>query len=103
MTNFFYDVSAAVLAINPSAQLIVTNEDIDTIEWLSGTTPIAKSTIQAKQAELKTAWDAKDYSRKRKVEYDQLNQLELQYDDLINGTTTWKNAILAIKAKYPKP
>ena len=102
MTDFFYDVSSAVLAINPSAQLIVTNEDIDNIKWLSGTTPIAKSTIQAKQAELKTAWDAKDYSRKRKMEYDQLNQLELQYDDLINGTTTWKNAILAIKAKYPK-
>ena len=31
MTDFYYDVSSAVLAINPSAQLIVTNEDIDNI------------------------------------------------------------------------
>jgi len=97
------DVIDAILAINPNALVNVNDENIDTIEWVGGTTPISKSAIQAKQAELKNAWDAKDYSRKRRVEYDQLNQLELQYDDLIYGTTSWKNAILAIKAKYPKP
>jgi len=30
-------------------------------------------------------------------------QLDMQYHDAVNGTTTWKDAILAIKAKYPKP
>ncbi len=42
------------------------------------------------------------YSEKRKVEYDKLNQFELISDDSINGTTTHKDAILAIKDKYPK-
>jgi hypothetical protein len=31
-----------------------------------------------------------------------LRQFELQYDDEINGTTTWKDAIEEIKKKYPK-
>lgn len=30
-------------------------------------------------------------------------QLAMQYDDLINGTTLWKDAVLAVKALYPKP
>ena len=42
------------------------------------------------------------YNEKRKEEYDKLNQFELISDDSINGTTTHKDAILAIKAKYPK-
>ena len=30
-------------------------------------------------------------------------QLDMQYWDSINGTTTWKDHIAAVKAKYPKP
>ena len=44
----------------------------------------------------------KTYADKRKAEYDQLNQFELIGEDAINGTTNHKDAILAIKAKYPK-
>lgn len=98
-----YDIARAILAINPSAQVTVVGEDFDKITWLSGTTPISKSAIQAKQAELKTAWDAQDYARKRKAEYDKLNQWELWYDDQKNGTKIWQNTINTIKAKYPKP
>ena len=43
------------------------------------------------------------WSSLRKSKYDELNQDEMRYDDLINGTTTWKDAITAIKLKYPKP
>lgn len=35
--------------------------------------------------------------------YEQLNQNELMYDDKINGTNTWVEAITAIKAEFPKP
>ena len=44
----------------------------------------------------------KTYSDKRREEYGQLNQFELIGEDSINGTTNHKDAILAIKAKYPK-
>ena len=45
---------------------------------------------------------ATQYQRDRKAKYDALNQLELISDDAINGTTTHKDAILAIKAEIPK-
>ena len=31
------------------------------------------------------------------------DQLDMQYKDAINGTTTWKDHVAAVKAKYPKP
>ena len=96
------DICTAILAINPSAQVSVNGEDLDQITWHNGTAEISKSDIQAKQAELKTAYDAQAYARSRKAEYDQLNQFELISDDSINGTTTHKDAINAIKNKYPK-
>jgi len=59
--------------------------------------------IQARLTELQTESDAQEYARIRKAEYDALNQFEMQFDDELNDTTTWKDAINAIKAKYPKP
>ena len=31
------------------------------------------------------------------------DQLDMQYKDSVNGTTTWKDHVAAVKAKYPKP
>ena len=31
------------------------------------------------------------------------DQLDMQYKDTVNGTTTWKDHVAAVKAKYPKP
>ena len=53
-------------------------------------------------ATLKTEWDAKVYARSRKAAYDLLNQFEMQFDDAANGTTTWIDAINAIKQEFPK-
>ena len=61
------------------------------------------SLITQEMNKLKTEYDAQDYARKRKAEYNALNQFELISDDSINGTTTHKDAIVAIKTKYPKP
>ena len=46
---------------------------------------------------------ATQYSRDRKEEYDKLNQDEMRFDDLVNNTTTWVDAINAIKTAHPKP
>ena len=35
----------AILKINPKAQFTIHNEDINSIEWLNGTTPISKQDI----------------------------------------------------------
>ena len=97
-----HGICEAIVSINPSARVLVEGEDLDQITWHDGTAVIPKADIQAKIVELQAAYDALAYSRSRKKEYDQLNQFELISDDSINGTTTHKDAILAIKTKYPK-
>ena len=64
-----------------------------------------KNRKQRDDAEAKAEQDAYDnvpYSVKRKREYDQLNQFEMQFDDKRDGTTTWVDAINEIKSRYPK-
>jgi len=94
------DICSAILAINPSAQVSVNAEDLDQITWHNGTEVISKSDIQAKQAELKAAYDAKEYQRKRAAEYPAIAD---QLDDIYhNGVAGWKTTIKATKDKYPK-
>ena len=43
------------------------------------------------------------YTEARASEYPSLQeQQDMQYWDAINGTTTWRDAIAAVKSKYPK-
>ena len=81
------------------------DSDGDTIiKWHSkDVSQPSEADIDVKVAEYKIEWDALEYARNRKIEYDALNQFELISDDTINGTSTHKDAIEAIKAKYPKP
>jgi|GEM_PF-2256498 len=44
-----------------------------------------------------------DCLNKRALAYEQLNQKELMFDDMVNGTKKWIEAINEIKLKYPKP
>ena len=48
-------VIKAILKINPAAEVSVSADDINTIVWENGTTPIPKADIEAKMAELPTA------------------------------------------------
>ena len=47
-------ISKAILKINPSASIILEDDDINKITWKDGTTPISKTDIEAKMAELPT-------------------------------------------------
>jgi len=90
----------AILAINPSAKVSLADEDVNQITWLEETTPISNEDILAKQSELQTAYDAKEYQRDRKKEYP---SIEDQLDDIYhNGIDGWKTTIKATKDKYPK-
>ena len=52
-----------------------------------------------------TAWKAaNDYKQKREDSYpDWKSQMDMQYWDQVNGTTTWKDAIAKVKSDNPKP
>ena len=93
----------AILKINPNAVLNVKGNDINTceIEWLEGTTPISKADIEAKMVEVQADYDAKQYQRDRVYPSIQ-EQLDMQYWDSVNGTTTWKDAVAKVKSDNPK-
>ena len=94
-------IDKAIKAINPNAEFIIVEDNLDTIEWLNGTTPISKADIQAKMVEVQADYDAKQYQRDRV--YPSIgDQLDMQYKDLLNGTTTWKDAVAKVKSDNPK-
>ena len=93
----------AILKLNPNAEVSVNADDINQITWLNGTQPIPANEILAKQQELITEYNAKQYQRDRAKEYPSIQeQLDLQYWDKINNTNKWEEAINAVKTKYPK-
>jgi len=93
-------ISDALQALTPSAQWVIRGE---VIEWLdTEQTQPTEAAITAKIMELQAEYDSKLYARSRKAKYDLLNQDEMRYDDLVNSTTTWQDAIAAIKTSIPK-
>ena len=95
------DLGKAIKAINKTANFIITDENVDTIEWINNTTPIAQEDILAKQVELQAEYDALEYSRNREKEYPTWQD---QLDDIYhNGVDGWKATIKVTKDKYPKP
>ena len=96
-------IEKAILKINPNAEFSVNADDINQITWLNGTTPISVSDIEAKMVEVQAEYDANQYQRDRATAYPTIqDQLDMQYWDNINGTTTWEDAIAKVKADNPK-
>jgi len=90
----------AIHSLTPAADWILTG---NSLEWLDTeqTEPTAAE-IATEVTRLQAAYDAQAYARSRKSAYDLLNQDEMRYDDLVNSTTTWPDAIAAIKLEFPK-
>ena len=98
------EITDAIFALHPTNSFVLRGGNYSQIEWVN-TPPKSPSTqkqVEDKLTELIAEYDSQEYARKRKAEYDALNQLEMQFDDKEDGTTTWEDAINAIKAKYPK-
>jgi len=99
------DITNAILAINPNAEVSVNAEDINQITWLNDTPVISNEDILAKQAELKADYDAKQYQRDRtkRPEDGGYPSIGDQLDDIYhNGIDAWKTTIKAIKDANPK-
>jgi len=94
------DKVAALQSLRPKAQWVLRGDEL---EWLDTeqTEPTAAE-LSTEVTRLQAVYDSQEYARLRKAAYDLLNQDEMRFDDLMNDTTTWTDAILAIKAMYPK-
>jgi hypothetical protein len=91
----------ALQSLKPGAEWVLRG---DVLEWMDGsqTEPTALE-LSNEVTRLQGVYDGQAYARTRKAKYDLLNQDEMRFDDQANSTTTWVDAINAIKAAHPKP
>ena len=91
----------ALQSLTPNAEWVLRG---DVLEWLDSeqTEPTALE-LSNEVTRLQAVYDSQLYARTRKAKYDLLNQDEMRYDDTKNSTTTWVDAIDAIKVAHPKP
>ena len=100
------DINIAIMQLGKQAnfyRLDQNNLPHKIIEWDS-----ANSDSQPTDDELNaayTSWkNANEYKEKREEAYpDWKTQMDKQYWDSVNGTTTWKDAIAKVKSDNPKP
>jgi len=90
----------AILSLRPNSEWTMTG---DVIDWLdTNTTCPTEEEIQTELTRLQAEYDANQYQRDRVYPSIQ-DQLDMQYWDKVNGTTTWQDAIAKVKADTPKP
>ena len=72
-------------------------------EWTSASPQPTESEIEVAHAEWQAEYDAQEYARNRATAYASTgDQLDMQYWDSVNDTTTWKDHIASIKGQFPK-
>ena len=84
----------AIYALYPNVKRIIVDTPYD-----------ASGNEVTVDADAVNAWvSPQQYARDRRASYPSIQeQLDMQYWDSVNGTTTWKDAIEAVKTEHPKP
>ena len=94
------DLMTAIQSLRPNSEVTIRGIEVewhDTVQTQPTDAEIATETTR-----LQAVYDSQLYARTRKAKYDLLNQDEMRYDDVKNSTTTWIDAIDAIKLQFPK-
>ena len=99
-----YILEEAIEALRPGADWIQYETEYSGLRWLDETqTKPTEEEIVQKIAELEYKKEVEAYKQQRAAEYPSMaEQQDMQFHDAVNGTTTWKDAIQAVKDKYPK-
>lgn len=72
-------------------------------QWKSDQPQPSEAEIETAHAEWQAEYDTTKYQRDRATAYASLgDQLDMQYWDALNSTTTWADHVAEIKARYPK-
>ena len=87
-------IQEAILQLNPCIVKLIDRVGYDAND------NVVEYDMDAAQALM----DSKAYQELRASAYPSIQeQLDMQYWDSVNGTTTWKDAIAAVKTENPKP
>jgi hypothetical protein len=90
-------IDKAIKKINPNAQFVILNNDINQITWLNGTQPISNEQILAILPEVEKQINTIDNR------VDEYGSWQSQLDEIYhNGIDAWKTRIASVKNKYPK-
>ena len=98
-------ISDAIISLEPNAGFTIIDQNIDTLVWTKDdVTQPSNEDILAEQTRLQAEYDNNQYQRDRAVAYASIqDQLDMQYWDNVNSTTTWKDHIAQVKSDNPKP
>ena len=91
----------AVRSLFPTGQFEISGEGV--VKFIDGNS-VTEEQIVAEEQRILKEWNDTEYQRDRSTSYPSLQeQLDMQYWDSMNGTTTWKDAISKVKTDIPKP
>ena len=90
-----------IRSLIPDAKLYVEDNSWDKIHWDDERDQPSRSEIEAKITELQAESDAKEYQRKRLLEYPSIQEcIHAILDDNLEALQAKRTAV---KTKYPKP
>jgi len=99
----------AIQKINPDAKFYIDGDDLDSIKWLEGTTPISKADIEAKMNEMANEPEQSAYAEQRRNAYPPIgDQLDMLWHTIDKDILLQKRyfdfyqTIKKVKVKYPK-
>ena len=94
-------IGSALFSLVPNAIWAIRD---GVLEWNdSEVTRPTDAEIDAEIARLQAEYDAQEYARNRATAFPSIgDQLDMQYHDQLDGTTTWKDAIAKVKSDNPK-
>ena len=99
-------ISEAVGSLEPTTNFAVRDDKI--LAWDIAEPPTNKpqpteAEIQAEIIRLEKEYSDNEYARNRASAFPSIgDQMDMQYWDSVNGTTTWKDAIAKVKSDNPK-
>jgi len=100
-------ISNAILNLYPNVEFDFPHNSerlYDDIIWRVKPDGITEEKINNEISRIEIEWIATQYQRDRAEQYSTWQeQMDMQYHDQLDGTTTWKDAIAKVKSDNPKP
>ena len=95
----------AIDSLRKGSSYTAMSEKYEDIIWQDNNTTIpTKKECEDELKRLEEEDKKTQYQRDRATRYPSIReQLDMQYWDSVNGTTTWKDAIAKVKTDNPKP
>ena len=93
----------AVYNTHPKVKSIAAGDPWEYFDINSNSVEIDESLVTPELEKLQAEYDALEYARNRALAYPSTgDQLDMQYHDQLDGTTTWKDAVAKVKTDNPK-